>query len=90
MTRGYALPVAATGAAALGSLTQDEESDVMKAGFSPMLMALLFGSMGARQLRKFRKTPAFKRANAQAKTNPTKVEPDAVKAEKVQEVADKG
>ena len=90
MTRGYAIPVAATGAAALGSLTQDEESDVMKAGFSPMLMALLFGSMGARQLRKFRKTPAFKKVNAQAKTNPTKVEPDAVKAEKVQEVADKG
>tara|TARA_R100000479_G_scaffold27136_2_gene10449 strand:- start:1124 stop:4687 length:3564 start_codon:yes stop_codon:yes gene_type:complete len=89
MTRGYAIPVAATGAAALGSLTQDEESDVMKAGFSPMLMALLFGSMGARQLRKFRKTPAFKRANAQAKSNPTKVEPDAVKAEKIQDVADK-
>ena len=89
MTRGYAIPVAATGAAALGSLTQDEESDVMKAGFSPMLMALLFGSMGARQLRKFRKTPAFKKANAQAKTNPTKVEPDAVKAEKIQDVADK-
>ena len=90
MTRDYGLAVGAGGAATLGMLTQDEESDAMKAGFSPLVLALLFGSgIGARQLRKIKKTPAFKRANAQAKTNPTKVEPDAVKAEKIQDVADK-
>ena len=91
MTRDYGLAVGAGGAATLGMLTQDEESDAMKAGFSPLVLALLFGSgFGARQLRKVKKTSSFKKANAQAKTNPTKVEPDTVKAEKVQEVADKG
>ncbi|BAQ84626.1 hypothetical protein [uncultured Mediterranean phage uvMED] len=90
MTRDYGLAVGAGGAATLGMLTNDEESDAMKAGFSPLVLALLFGSgIGARQLRKIKKTPEFKRANAQAKTNPTKVEPDAVKAEKIQDVADK-
>jgi len=88
MTRDYGLAVGAGGAATLGMLTNDEESDAMKAGFSPLVLALLFGSgIGARQLRKIKKTPEFKRANAQAKTNPTKVEPNAVKAERVQDVA---
>ena len=89
MTREYALPAAATGAAALGSLTQNEDEDLMKAGFSPMLMALLFGSMGARQLRKFRKTPAFKKVNAQAKANPSAVEPDVIKAAKLDQTLDR-
>ena len=91
MTRDYGLAVGAGGAATLGMLTDDEESDAMKAGFNPLVLALLLGGgVGARQLRKIKKTPEFKRANTQAKTNPTKVEPDVVKAEKVQEVADKG
>ena len=90
MTRDYGLAVGAGGAATLGMLSQDEEDDVMKAGFSPLLIALLFGGgLGARQFRKFRKTQTFKKANAQAKSNPTKVEPDVVKAEKIQDVADK-
>ena len=90
MTRDYGLAVGAGGAATLGMLTQDEESDAMKAGFNPLVLALLLGGgVGARQLRKIRKTPAFKKANAQAKANPTKVEPDVVKAEKVQNVTDK-
>ncbi len=90
MTRDYGLAVGAGGAATLGMLTQDEESDAMKAGFNPLVLALLLGGgVGARQLRKIKKIPEFKKANAQAKTNPTKVEPDAVKAEKIQDVADK-
>tara|TARA_R100000995_G_scaffold64505_1_gene33654 strand:+ start:5425 stop:8928 length:3504 start_codon:yes stop_codon:yes gene_type:complete len=90
MTRDYGLTVGAGGAATLGMLTQDEESDAMKAGFNPLVLALLLGGgVGARQLRKIKKIPEFKKANAQAKTNPTKVEPDAVKAEKIQDVADK-
>ena len=44
MTRDYGLAVGAGGAATLGMLTQDEESDAMKAGFSPLVLALLFGS----------------------------------------------
>ena len=83
ITREYALPAAATGAATLGILSNEEESDAMKAGFSPMLLALLFGSMGTRQFRKFKNTTAFKRANAQAKANPSKVEPDVIKAAKM-------
>ena len=91
MTREFALTAGAGGAVTLGLLSDDDESEIKQAGFSPLLLALLFaGGLGARQLRKFRKTSTFKRANAQAKANPSKVEPDAVKAEKVQDFADKG
>ena len=91
MTREVALTAGTGGAVTLGLLSDDDESEIKQAGFSPLLLALLFaGGMGARQLRKFRKTSTFKRANAQAKANPSKVEPDVVKAEKLQDFAEKG
>ena len=89
MTREYGLLVGAGGAAELAMLTDDEENEMSKAGFSPMLLALLFGSMGGRQFRKYKKTAAFKRANAEAKANPSAVEPDVIKAAKIDQTLDR-
>lgn len=88
MTREYALPAAATGAALL-SMSDEEDSEMKQAGLNPMLFALLFGSMGARQFRKFKNTPKFKKASAQAKTNPSDVEPDVVRAAGMDQTLDR-
>jgi len=45
--------------------------------------------MGARQFNKFKKTAAFKRTNAQAKANPSKVEPIFAKEARVAQEADR-
>jgi hypothetical protein len=90
MTREFALGAGATGAVTLGLLSDDEENEISRAGFSPMLLALLFaGGMGARQFNKFKKTAAFKRTNAQAKANPSKVEPIFAKEARVAQEADR-
>ena len=90
MTREFALGAGATGAVTLGLLSDDEENEISRAGFSPMLLALLFaGGMGARQFNKFKKTAAFKRTNAQAKANPSKVEPIFAKEARVTQEADR-
>ena len=90
MTREFALGAGATGAVTLGLLSDDEENEISRAGFSPMLLALLFaGGMGARQFNKFKKTAAFKRTNAQAKANPSKVEPIFAKEARVAQDADR-
>ena len=90
MTREYALTAGASGAATLSMFTEDEESDMKQAGFDPMYIALLLaGGMGVRQFSKFRKTAAFKRTNAQAKANPSKVEPIFAKEARVAQEADR-
>ena len=90
MTREFALTAGAGGAVTLGLLSDDDENEMSKAGFSPLLLALLFaGGMGARQFNKFKKTAAFKRTNAQAKANPSKVEPIFAKEARVTQEADR-
>jgi len=90
MTREFALTAGAGGAVTLGLLSDDDENEMSKAGFSPLLLALLFaGGMGARQFNKFKKTAAFKRTNAQAKANPSKVEPIFAKEARVAQEADR-
>ena len=90
MTREYALIGGTAGAATLNMFTEDEESDMKQAGFNPMYIALLLaGGMGVRQFSKFRKTAAFKRTNAQAKANPSKVEPIFAKEARVAQEADR-
>ena len=76
-----AMASGASGAAAISMLSEEEEGELSRAGFSPLLIAgLLAIGLGPAAFRKFKRTSAFKRMNAQAKANPSSVEPDAAKA----------
>jgi hypothetical protein len=95
--RGYekyfnvAMPIGAGGAAAYGLLANEEDAGEFKqAGIAPILGALLIAA-GIRGpvARKLMRRKEFKQANAQAKVNPTKAEPDVVRAERAQQTADK-
>ena len=95
--RGYekyfniAMPIGAGGATAYGLLANEEDDGEFKqAGIAPILGALMIAA-GVRGpvARKLMRRKEFKQANAQAKANPTKAQPDVVRAERAQQTADK-
>jgi len=76
----------AAGASVAPMFTDDEESEMKKAGFDPLLIGVLLAAgMGPKAFRKFSKTPLYKKVQSQFKTNPVKTAPDVVKAEKVKD-----
>ena len=50
-----------------------------------MIVALIAAGLGVRGFSKFKKTPLYKRTEAQVKADPVKTAPDSVKAEKINE-----
>lgn len=79
-----------TGATALGGgiqfFSEDEESEIRKAGFEPLLIALLIAAgISPRVFKSIAKTKHFKRAEAKIKSNPTKAEPSFVKDQKIEQ-----
>lgn len=87
----FAMAGGAGGATALGLLTnEDEDSEFKQAGMPPVLAALMLAmGLRGRAAKRFMRSSQFKRASADAKKNPSKVEPDAIKAERVQQTAQK-
>jgi hypothetical protein len=80
------LTTGAGGAAAVSMFTEDEENEMKKAGFSPeLIFVLIAAGLGVKGFRNFKKTPLYKRTEAQVKANPVKTAPDSVKAQKVNE-----
>ena len=76
----------AAGASVAPMFTDDEESEMKKAGFDPLLIGVLLAAgMGSGAFRKFSKTPLYKKVQSQFKTNAVKTAPDVVKAEKVKD-----
>lgn len=76
----------AAGASVAPMFTDDEESEMKKAGFDPLLIGVLLAAgMGSKAFRKFSKTPLYKKVQSQFKTNAVKTAPDVVKAEKVKD-----
>ena len=54
-----------------------------KAGFDPLLIGVLLAAgFGPKAFRKFKKTPTYKKTQAQVKADPVKTAPDSVKAER--------
>ena len=79
------LTTGAGGAAAVSMLTEDEEDEMKRAGFDPtLIVALIAAGLGVRGFSKFKKTPLYKRTEAQVKADPVKTAPDSVKAEKIE------
>jgi hypothetical protein len=80
------LTTGAGGAAAVSMFTEDEENEMKKAGFDPLLIGVLLAAgFGPKAFRKFKKTPTYKKTQAQVKADPVKTAPDSVKAEKINE-----
>lgn len=80
------LTTGAGGAAAVSMFTEDEENEMKKAGFDPLLIGVLLAAgMGPKAFRKFKKTPTYKKTQAQVKADPVKTAPDSVKAHKINE-----
>ena len=72
--------------AAVSMFTEDEENEMKKAGFDPLLIGVLLAAgFGPKAFRKFKKTPTYKKTQAQVKADPVKTAPDSVKAEKINE-----
>jgi len=78
---------AGTGAVGVASMfTEDEENEMKQAGFHPLMFAVLAAAgFGPKAFRKFKKTPTYKKTQAQVKADPVKTAPDSVKAEKISE-----
>ena len=73
------LSTGAGGAAAISMLTEDEEDDMKKAGFDPMIIPVLIAAgFGVQAFKKFKKTPTYKKTAAQVKAQPAQNTPDAV------------
>ena len=80
------LTTGAGGAAAVSMFTEDEENEMKKAGFSPeLIFVLIAAGLGVKGFRNFKKTPLYKKTEAQVKADPVKTAPDSVKAQKVNE-----
>lgn len=77
------LTTGAGGAAALSMLTEEEENDMAKAGFNPLLIGIVAAAFGPQAFRKFKKTPSYKKTEAQVRTKPVQNTPDAVTDVKV-------
>lgn len=78
---------AGTGAVGVASMfTEDEENEMKQAGFHPLMFAVLAAAgFGPKAFRKFKKTPTYKKTQAQVKADPVKTAPDSIKAEKINE-----
>lgn len=78
---------AGTGAVGVASMfTEDEENEMKQAGFHPLMFAVLAAAgFGPKAFRKFKKTPTYKKTQAQVKADPVKTAPDSVKVEKINE-----
>ena len=80
------LTTGAGASAAVSMFTEDEENEMKKAGFDPLLIGVLLAAgFGPKAFRKFKKTPTYKKTQAQVKADPIKTAPDSVKAEKINE-----
>ena len=80
------LTTGAGASAAVSMFTEDEENEMKKAGFDPLLIGVLLAAgFGPKAFRKFKKTPTYKKTQAQVKADPVKTAPDSVKAEKINE-----
>jgi len=80
------LTTGAGGAAAVSMFTEDEENEMKKAGFHPLLIGVLLAAgFGPKSFRKFKKTATYKKTQAQVKADPVKTAPESVKAEKINE-----
>lgn len=78
------LTTGAGGAAAISMLSEDEEEEMKKAGFDPLLIGVLLAAgFGPKAFRKFKKTPTYKKTQAQVKAKPVQNTPDAVTDVKV-------
>ena len=79
---------AGTGAVGVASMfTEDEENEMKQAGFHPLMFAVLAAAgFGPKAFRKFKKTPTYKKTQAQVKADPVKTAPDSVKAEKIEKL----
>jgi len=78
------LTTGAGGAAAISMLSEEEEGEMKKAGFDPMLIpVLLAAGFGVKAFNKFKKTPTYKKTQAQVKAKPAQNTPDAVADVKV-------
>ena len=74
-----------TGAVGVASMfTEDEENEMKQAGFNPLMFAVLASAgFGPKAFRKFKKTPTYKKTQAQVKAKPAQNTPDAVADVKV-------
>ena len=90
---GYEKRMGGAGALTLGfggSVTEEDQEEMSKLGVASVLGVLLIAmGLKGKSLKKFLKTKEFKKLNAQAKANPTKAQPDVVRAERAQQTADK-
>ena len=78
------LTTGAGASAAVSMFNEDEENEMKKAGFDPLLIGVLLAAgFGPKAFRKFKKTPTYKKTQAQVKADPVKTAPDSVKAEKI-------
>ena len=77
------LTTGAGGAAALSMLNEEEENDMAKAGFNPLLIGIVAAAFGPQAFRKFKKTPSYKKTEAQVRAKPVQNTPDAVTDVKV-------
>ena len=79
------LTTGAGASAAISMFTEDEENEMKKAGFDPLLIGVLIAAgFGPKAFRKFKKTPTYKKTQAQVKADPVKTAPDSIKAEKIE------
>jgi len=90
---GYEKRMGGAGALTLGfggSVTEEDQEEMSKLGVASVLGVLLIAmGLKGKSLKKFLKTKEFKKLNAQAKRDPTKAQPDVVRAERAQQTADK-
>lgn len=73
-----------TGAVGAAMLSEEDEDEMKRAGFSPeMILVLIAAGLGAKGFSKFRKTKSFNQMNAQAKANPKQAEPTQFKEQRM-------
>ena len=78
------LTTGAGGGAAISMLSEEEEGEMKKAGFDPMLIPILLAAgFGVKAFNKFKKTPTYKKTQAQVRAKPAQNTPDAVADVKV-------
>ena len=73
-----------TGAVGAAMLSEEDEDEMKRAGFSPeMILVLIAAGLGAKGFSKFRKTKSFKQMNAQGRANPKQAEPTQFKEQRM-------
>lgn len=73
-----------TGAVGAAMLSEEDENEMKRAGFSPeMILVLIAAGLGAKGFSKFKKTKSFKQMNAQGRANPKQAEPTQFKEQRM-------